>query len=80
MQCKAANELAGRMMYGFLSSSAEYCPSNGSYSGGDGASYFGMIPGRNKTTGKIYAVDLGQPSNPIDHNSSRPIALELWFR
>lgn len=79
VQCKPANESAGRMMYDFLSSSAEYCPSSGPYSDRYGAFYFGMVPGRNKTTGKIYAVDLGQPSDPTDHNSSRPIAPELWF-
>ena len=79
VQCRAANESAGRMMYDFLSSSAEYCPVADLNSGDEGAYYIGMVPGRNKTTGKIYAVDLGQPSHPTDHKSSQPIAPEFWF-
>lgn len=79
VQCKPANESAGRMMYDFLSSSPEYCPITDLNSGDEGAYYFGMVPGKNRTTGKIYAVDLGQPSHPTDHSSSQPIAPELWF-
>lgn len=79
VQCKAANESAGRMMYDFLSSSSEYCPTADLNSNDEGAYYFGMVPGRNQTTSKIYAVDLGQPSHPTVHNSSKPIAPELWF-
>lgn len=79
VQCKAANESAGRMMYDFLRSSAEYCPIEDLNSGDEGAYYFGMVPGRNQTTNKIYAVNLGQPSHPTDHKSSQPIAPEFWF-
>lgn len=79
MQCKAANESAGQMMYDFLRSSAEYCPVEDLNSGNEGAYYFGMVPGRNRTTDKIYAVDLSQPSHPTDHKSSQPVAPELWF-
>ncbi|MCJ1465827.1 hypothetical protein MMC07_004446 [Pseudocyphellaria aurata] len=79
VQCKTANESAGRSMYNFLSSSPQYCPITDLNSGDEGAYYFGMVPGRNRTTGKVYAVDLGQPSHPTDHSSSQPMAPELWF-
>lgn len=79
VQCKTANESAGQMMYNFLRSSAEYCPIEDLNSGNEGAYYFGMVPGRNRTTDKIYAVDLDQPSHPTDHRSSQPVAPELWF-
>ena len=79
VQCRAANESAGRMMYDILRSSAEYCPIIDPDSGDEGVYYFGMIPGRNQTTDSVSAVNLGQPSHPTDHKSSQPIAPELWF-